>query len=213
MLAGVTIVDPATTWIDFGVDARARRGRPPVHGAARRDDGRRRRRDRPARGRGRRGDRRGCDRRPVLLPSPRHGSRGGGQGGDVRGDQELTDRRAARRCRICPTSVTPTIGEDTNIAAGNVTANFPHQPGQGRRAGRRSAGTSGPAWTIRSVLRSRLATMPGLPPGRSSPTTSRRGRSPASRRGRRRRKDGSTSMERGRRWRRLSSTLPGLEAP
>ena len=36
MLAGATIVDPASTWIDVDVVARAGCGRPSVHGRARR---------------------------------------------------------------------------------------------------------------------------------------------------------------------------------
>ena len=52
-----------------------------------------RRRDRAARGRRRRRDRPGRDRRAVLLPSPRNGARAGAEGGHVRGDQELADRR------------------------------------------------------------------------------------------------------------------------
>ena len=33
------------------------------------------------------------------------------------------------------------VGEDTNVAAGNITVNFPHEPGR-RKAGRRSAGNA-----------------------------------------------------------------------
>jgi len=61
----------------------------------------------------------------YLRPGNEAGSRR--QGGDVRRDQERRDRRpdegAApllhRRCRG---------REDSNIAAGNITANYPHQP-------------------------------------------------------------------------------------
>ena len=86
------------------------------------------------------------------------------------------------------------IGEDTNIAAGNVTANLSHEPGrpqgpdddrQERQDRRRQyVRCSGHGW----------GRCLALPRERWSPTTSRRGRSSASRRGRSRRKDGSTSV-------------------
>ena len=93
MLAGVTIVDPQTTWIEPDVELEADatvhpftvlRGRTRVaagaeigpHAVAPRRRGRAR-----------------CDRGTLLLPSPRHGPRGGREGGHVRGDQELARRR------------------------------------------------------------------------------------------------------------------------
>ena len=94
MLAGVTIVDPATTWIERDGRDRGGRRRPSVHRPARRDAGRRGRRDPPARGRDRRHDRGGCDRRAVLLPSPRHRPGRPGEGRHLRGDQELAHRAA-----------------------------------------------------------------------------------------------------------------------
>ena len=130
MLAGVTIVDPRDRLDRPRRHARGRRHRPPVHGAARLDRGRCRRRDRPPRGRDRRLDRPGRDRGPVLLPSPRHRSRGGSKGGDIRGDQD--SRASARGTKVPHLSYIgdADIGEDTNIAAGNVTANFSHEPGR-----------------------------------------------------------------------------------
>ena len=50
------------------------------------------------------GDR--ATRRPVRLPASRHRARRGGQDRHLRGDQERPDRRAAPRCRTCPTSAT-----------------------------------------------------------------------------------------------------------
>ena len=47
-------------------------------------------------------------RRTVLLPSPRHRSRGGSEGGHIRGDEEVAHRRPDRRCLTCRTSATPT---------------------------------------------------------------------------------------------------------
>ena len=54
MLAGVTIVDPSTTWIEPVRDVRGRHHRPPVHRDPWRHERGRGRRDRPSRG---------CDRR------------------------------------------------------------------------------------------------------------------------------------------------------
>ena len=91
MLAGVTIVDPASDVdradVELEADAWSIRSR-----SCAADSGRRRRRDRSARGRRRRRDRARGDRRAVLLPSPRDGSRGGREGGHLRGDQELAHR-------------------------------------------------------------------------------------------------------------------------
>ena len=92
MLSGVTIVDPATTWIEPTVELEPDvvvqpftylRGNTKV--AGRRRDRREHRRHRYAR--------RSLSRhRPLLLPSPRNGPRRVFQGGHLRGDQELEDR-------------------------------------------------------------------------------------------------------------------------
>ena len=71
MLAGVTIADPATTWIEPTVTL-TRHGRTAVHDAARRDERRGGGRDRASRSRDRCRDRTGGDRRTVLLRSTRH---------------------------------------------------------------------------------------------------------------------------------------------
>ena len=52
--------------------------------------------------------RRPLQRRPVRLPAAEGRARRGREGGHVRRDQELADRRRARRCRTSPTSATPT---------------------------------------------------------------------------------------------------------
>ena len=57
------------------------------------------------------------------------------------------------------------IGEDTNIAAGNITANFPHEKGEGKQR-RRSGATSGPASTIPFLPPSRSEIMRGSRPDR-----------------------------------------------
>ena len=65
-----------------------------------------------------------CYLRPgTVLETRREGRR-------VRGDQELAHRRTARRCRTSRTSATRRSATGTNIGAGNITANFPHQPGK-----------------------------------------------------------------------------------
>ena len=93
MLAGVTIVDPQTTWIEPTVELEAGLDDSSVHRAARRDSCRDRRRSRLEHRCDRRAHRIRRDRRPVLLPSPWDGPRRVLQGGHLRGDQELTDRR------------------------------------------------------------------------------------------------------------------------
>ena len=90
------------------------------------------------------------------------------------------------------------IGDDTNIAAGAITANFPHEPGR-PSSGRRSGATSGPASTMRSSLRSRSATTLGSRRDRSSPRTSRPARSAIAR--------GATGEQRGL-WRGCATTEP-----
>ena len=164
MLAGVTIVDPA---IDLD-RARASSSRPTRPSTRSRcsaaDRGRGRRRDRPARGRGRRRDRRRVRwsaRSVTFAPEP----------SSTRGRRRARSWRSRTRGSARGTKVPhlsyigdADIGEDTNIAAGNITANFPHEPG--RPKGRTTIGaTSGPVSTIRSLLRSRLETMLGLRPG------------------------------------------------
>ena len=124
MRAGATIVDPETTWIDAESVLGARCGNPPVHGHSWRLARSGGRGGRPSRS-ARRGDRRrACQRRPVLLPSPWHGARGGGQGGHVRRDQELSHRRADQV--LISYLGDADVGADTNIAAGNITANQEH---------------------------------------------------------------------------------------
>ena len=93
MLAGATIVDPATTWIDPTVELEPDCTIQPVHRAARL---------RRASPRGAEvgphvvavdaGDRPRRAGRPLLLPSPRNGARDRREGGRVRGDQELAHR-------------------------------------------------------------------------------------------------------------------------
>ena len=119
MLAGVTIVDPASTWIDAGVEiepdvvvhpftVHPRRTVRIAHAASTRDR-----------------------RRAVgrSLPAPEHGARRGREGRHVRRGQERP--RSARGTKIPHLSYVgdAEVGEDTNVAAGNITANFAHEPG------------------------------------------------------------------------------------
>ena len=131
MLAGVTILDPATTWIE--PDGRAR-GRTPssIRSPSLRglDAGRRGSRDRPARGRDRRRDRPRSGGRALLLPSPRNGARAARR----RQARSWRSRRRGsargRRCRISPTSATQRSGRGRTSAQGTITANFPHRAGR-----------------------------------------------------------------------------------
>ena len=151
---GVTVMDPATTWIDADVVlapdvtilpgtqllgatvvGRGRRDRAGHHAQGLRD---RRRRPRRAHPRRARGDRRRRERRPVRLPAPRH-------------------RSSAPAARSAPSSRPRTpqigdgakvphlsyvgdaeIGEGTNIGAGTIFANY---DGVAQAPHRRSAGT------------------------------------------------------------------------
>ena len=151
MLAGVTIVDPLTTWIE--PDRRARGGR---DDPARSRSCAARRASRPAprsarirlRSTPTIGAR--CDRRAVLLPSPWNGPRRVLEGGHLRGDQELTYRRPhegaspvvhrRRRHRRRTRTSAPARSRRTS----------PHRPGRAQGAARRSGATSGPASTMAS---------------------------------------------------------------
>ena len=77
--AGVTVVDPATTWIDVDVTHRPRHRHPARHPAAGRHPHRRPLRDRP----GHHPDRRHRRRRRVGGPHPRHRRRSIGDGATV----------------------------------------------------------------------------------------------------------------------------------
>ena len=129
MLAGVTIVDPATTWIDAGVKLEPDAVIHPfsvLRGATRVE--------------------RGAQIGPhvvawdaVIGPGAvvgpfcylRPGTvlEGKAKAGTF---VEIKNSRIGARTKVPHLSYIgdADVGEDTNIAAGNVTANFPHQPGQ-----------------------------------------------------------------------------------
>ena len=85
-------------------------------------------RDRLARGRDRRRDRRLSDGRPLLLPSPRDGARGAAKAGTF---VEIKKSTIGEGTKVPHLSYIgdAEIGEETNIGAGSITANFPHRPG------------------------------------------------------------------------------------
>jgi bifunctional UDP-N-acetylglucosamine pyrophosphorylase/glucosamine-1-phosphate N-acetyltransferase len=111
MLAGVTIVDPATTWIDAEVELEpdvtiqpfsVLRGE--IHVA------------------------RGAEIGPFAYIRPQTVV---GEDAKIGTFVEVKKARVGARTKIPHLSYIgdAEIGEDTNIAAGNITANFPHQPG------------------------------------------------------------------------------------
>ena len=130
MLAGVTIVDPATTWIEPSVELEPDVVVEPFTVLRGHDARRRGRRDRTARGGHRRRDRRRGAGRALLLPSPRNGSRDRAR----RPERSWRSRRRSSakgpRCPTSPISAMRRSAQDTNIGAGSITANFPHRPGQ-----------------------------------------------------------------------------------
>ena len=165
MLNGVTIVDPATTWIDASVVLEpdvvihpftVLRGTTTVA---------RGRRDRPPRGRGGRGDRRASVDRTVLLPSPGTVLDPDAKAGTF---VELKNSRIGARTKVPHLSYLgdADVGEDTNIAAGNITANFPHEPGKPK--GRTTIGEQRQDRRPQcaSLLPSRWGTMHGSRPDR-----------------------------------------------
>ena len=179
MLAGVTIVDPAIDLDRRRRRARAGRHDPPVH--------------RPARAAGRRGAEVGRTRSrstqigpcvgPFCYLRPGTVLEAGREGRHVRGDQELP---VGARTKVPHLSYIgdAEIGEDTNVAAGNITANFAHVPGS-RRAHDRSGSNvrTGVDNDVRCSRR-RSATTHGSQPARSSPRMCLRVARAVSRRGR-----------------------------
>ena len=178
MLAGVTIVDPDSTWIDADVEIAADatiepgttlRGATTIGadsiigphstlidteiGAGVRDPALL-----PGRGRGRR--RR--DRRPVHLPAPRGRARRRRQGRQLRRDQELARSARAPRCRTSPTSATPRSAP----APTSAPARSPPTTTAARRTGRRSGKVRESRSTPRSSRRSASATTHTLAPVR-----------------------------------------------
>ena len=118
MLAGVTIVDPASTWIEAGVEIE-----PDV--------------DDPSCTSGRIRARR-PDRSVASTPrSGRSPTSGRGDAWSARARRSARSSRSrtrpsepARRSRTSRTSATPRWGRARTSRAGNITANFPHEPGE-----------------------------------------------------------------------------------
>ena len=115
MLAGVTIVDPASTWIEAGVEIEPDVTIHPFTVI--------------------RGDvriARGVEIGPFAYVRP------GTQAGEeakIGTFVEVKNARIGARTKIPHLSYVgdADIGEDTNVAAGNITANFPHEKGEGKQ--------------------------------------------------------------------------------
>jgi bifunctional UDP-N-acetylglucosamine pyrophosphorylase/glucosamine-1-phosphate N-acetyltransferase len=112
MLAGVTIVDPATTWIDANVEIEADTTihpftvlRGPIRIAS------------------------GVEIGPFAFVRPRSVI---GPDGKIGAFVEVKASTIGARTKVPHLSYIgdTEIGEDTNIGAGNITANFKHEPGQ-----------------------------------------------------------------------------------
>jgi bifunctional UDP-N-acetylglucosamine pyrophosphorylase/glucosamine-1-phosphate N-acetyltransferase len=112
MLAGVTIVDPTSTWIEAGVEIEADVTIHPFSVL--------------------RGNVRiatGVEIGPFAYVRP---GTTVGEGGKIGAFVEVKNTTVGARSKIPHLSYVgdAEIGEDTNIAAGNITANFPHEPGK-----------------------------------------------------------------------------------
>jgi len=114
MLAGVTIVDPATTWIDADVEIEADTTIHP-HSVLRG----------PVRIAG------GVEIGPFAYVRP---GTEVGEGAKIGTFVEVKNSRIGARTKVPHLSYIgdAEIGEDSNIAAGNITANFKHQPGEAK---------------------------------------------------------------------------------
>ena len=165
MLAGVTIVDPATTWIEPTVEIEPDVTIQPFIVL-----------------RGRTPSRRGAEIDPHTVAVDAEVGERATVGpfcylrpGTVLGDSskagtfvEIKNSRIGDRTKVPHLSYIgdAEIGDDTNIGAGAITANFAHRPAS-RRSGRRSASnvrTGDPQW--RSSHRWRWVTAHGSRPDR-----------------------------------------------
>jgi bifunctional UDP-N-acetylglucosamine pyrophosphorylase/glucosamine-1-phosphate N-acetyltransferase len=114
MLAGVTIVDPQSTWIDAGVEIEPDVTVHPFTVI--------------------RGDVRiasGVEIGPFAFVRP---GTSVGESAKIGAFVEVKKAAVGARTKIPHLSYIgdAEIGEDTNIAAGNITANYPHEPGRGK---------------------------------------------------------------------------------
>ena len=201
MLAGVTIVDPHSTWIDDGVVLSADGGHPTLHGhskasriAAGAEVGPHAVLHDAIVGEG------ALVGRSVTF-APARFSRQAKAGTFV----EIKNSLIGEQTKVPHLSYIgdADIGANTNIAAGNITVNQDHAT----RAKERTVigATSGPGSTMRSSPQSRSATTHGLQPAPSSQRMSPRARSPSPGPNRSTRRGGVESGT-------IEQTLPGLEA-
>ena len=116
MLAGVTIVDPASTWIEAGVEIEPDVTIHPFTVDPRRRAGS------PA----------GVEIGPFAYVAL---ARTADEEAKIGTFVEVKNARIGARTKIPHLSYVgdADIGEDTNVAAGNITANFPHEKGQGKQ--------------------------------------------------------------------------------
>ena len=123
MLAGVRIVDPATTYVDGTVQPRAGLPAGAERHAARRHGGRRGQRDRPERDDRRRHDRRGLPVGPFAYLRPGCTLAEGAQVGRF---VELKNSTLGERAKVPHLSYLgdADVGAGSNLGASTITANY-----------------------------------------------------------------------------------------
>ena len=124
MLAGVRIVDPANTWIDRDVHARARQPDRAVLPAAGRHDGRGGRCRRALRRRARTPRSARLPGRAVRLPASRHGAARAGRRRALRRAQGRRDRQRLEGAAPLLPRRRDRRRRHVNIGAGTITANY-----------------------------------------------------------------------------------------
>ena len=129
MLAGVTIVDPGSTWIEPDVTLEADCTIHPFTVLRGPLAGRRGGRDRAARGAGRRRDRGAGARGPFCYLRPGTRLAAGAKAGTF---VEIKNSQIGEGTKVPHLSYIgdAELGAGTNVGAGTITANFPHQPGR-----------------------------------------------------------------------------------
>ena len=172
MLAGVTIVDPATHLDRPHRRARSRRDAAPVHDPPRRDDACRRSRDPRQHRRDRRPHRAARERRDRSVTfAPERSSATPPRRAPTWRSRTLGSA-TGRRSRTCRTSATPTSARTRTSAPVRSPPTSRTSPAS-RRSAPRSGATSGPRSTMVSSRPSRWGTEHGSLPDRSSQRTCR----------------------------------------
>ena len=174
-----TIVDPASTLIDAGVEIGQDTVDRAVHDPARRDDASAAaagsaRLDADRRGVGdectvlhayldRRDVRRRRQRRPVRLPAPGHASCASGSKAGTFVEIKNSDIGEGTKVPHLSYIGDADVGEGTNLGAGTITANY---DGRNKHRTTIGAGVQRQRRHVASSRRSRSATAPGRRPGR-----------------------------------------------